>query len=142
MLLSGYKFAEKYITKCFLKAIWSYLDDSNLKMFLPNLWVPPKQQTGNSYIMELARDQKYGTAKLRQVQMCRIYLKVTTMSDITDTEGRCILRKVWKGESPPDRTPNFNYANQGQPPPTAWETFRNLLPTTMSNVQDHVLRNP
>ena len=141
VLLGGYKFVKQYTTKCFLKSMWAYLDDNDLKMFIPDKWLPLKHRTGDSHIMELAKDQKYGTAKLRQVQMCRIYLKVTTMSDITDTEGRCILRKVWKGESPPDRTPIFNYANQGQPPPTAWTTFRNLLRTTMSNVQDHVLEN-
>ena len=56
---------------------------------------------------------------------CRLYLHVTTLSDITNAKGTCILRHVWTGTQPIDSP--ILWPQQAKPSSKAWRLWRSYL---------------
>jgi hypothetical protein len=63
--------------------------------------------------------------KLKAVQRCRLYLKATTISDLTNSAGTAITDWVTNLnlQGRKTRPSLFLYPNQGQPTSTTWNIF-------------------
>ena len=59
------------------------------------------------------------------LNQCRLFLHVTTISDITDAEGNNILNNIWEGHSP--MTTPYLWPKQENPSDKAWRIWRKLL---------------
>ena len=74
----------------------------------PNFVVPP-ERTDDSYLMNLALNHPTLTDKdIWIINYCRLYLHVTTVSEILDASGTEVLPLMWKCHRPPwfDTSPN------------------------------------
>ena len=58
------------------------------------------QTTYDRYIMEEALKSKFGAKRLRQINACRLYLRVTTFSDISRPNLQQLDPNVWQGQRP------------------------------------------
>ena len=82
---------------------------------------------GNSCIMEdflLLAPTKMELILLNQ---CRLYLRVTTLSDITSTNGTNLRQNIWEGTTP-QPSPTL-WPRQNRPSANAWQIWRRFLYT-------------
>ena len=76
----------------------------------------------DSSIMEDFMSYEPTKADLRRLNLCRLYLKVSTLSDITDTDGTNILRTCWNGTKP--QPSPLLWPRQARPSNSAWRIWR------------------
>ena len=78
--------------------------------------------------MDIASRSKFSAASIRRINYCRLYLDVTTISDITNPKGNQLLPGIQEGE----RTIHLS-ASPGLPPfqlrpdDTSWMIWRRFL---------------
>ena len=54
LVLQGHhKYVSKYITGCWIKSVWRFLDDFGLQLFPQDLWEPNPQQVNDMYLMDM-----------------------------------------------------------------------------------------
>jgi hypothetical protein len=61
--------------------------------------------------------------------MCRLYLKVITLSDITSADGTYKLPEAKHGSPIQGRSSNLEWPEQGRPPKRAWSLWSQSLST-------------
>ena len=77
--------------------------------------------------------------ELRRLNLCRLYLKVTTLSDIADTNGLNILRTCWNGTSP--QSSPLLWPRQERPSNSAWRIWRKYLALCYLQTDDNLRPN-
>jgi len=142
VLEAPYNHASKYITRTWMSVIWEHLDKHGLQLHVPDCWCPQPQRLNDCSIMEMA-GAAFGTGRkyreLQQIQACRIYLRVTMLSEITDATGTTICAASIRGERHPDRTPTIRYPNAPvRPPETFWRVWRKFLKTLVNNPSNSI----
>jgi hypothetical protein len=76
---------------------------------------------GNRNVPRLSQDE------LKLVKQCRMYLRVTTYSDIITGGGDKIPYSAWNGKRNDVKRSANVFPNQGQPSPTAWQLWQQVL---------------
>ena len=134
ILQSDWRVYGKYITRTWATTTWEFITDNNLQLRIPNAWTPSPQRLNESFLMEHATRQfTNGAAKLQKINRCRLFLKVITLSDITDATGRYIENHIWKGQRPTHRKTTLNFPQYERPPTTDWTAFRKFLKTLLTD---------
>ena len=130
VLTSGYNKPSKYITRTWLTIAWEYLSAHKLQLVVPHAWTPKPQRENDVAIMSVAT-QLYGQGRkstdLCKIQQCRLYLRVTMLSEITDATGRLICNNIINGHRHDDRSTLLLYPKSERPPPSFWTTWRQFL---------------
>ena len=121
---------ETWISNC-----WEWLHDNNLKIHIPDLWVPRRQRHNDKFLMEIATHHIRG-ADLQKIQRCRLHLKAITLSDVADGTGQYLLPEVWKGRRRRERSTRLNFPNQEKPSSQDWTVFRRFLRLLLINPDD------
>ena len=104
-------------------------------------WVHP-QRTGDRFLMEdFASLPQIRPVQLVHAQRCRLFLGVTTLADITDSNGRTLCHWALTGQHPP-RSSIFHYPRQERPSPQVWSTWRQLLRATYCHTTERTLDTP
>lgn len=65
-----------------------------LEIDIKNQWIPAPDQAKDSMIMDLALTYNLTSQQLNSINMCRIYLQVLALSDITAADWEWILPSV------------------------------------------------
>ena len=73
-------------------------------------------------------------SELKQLNLCRLYLRVITLSDICECNGLTITRQCWEGIRPINTTQLW--PNQAKPPSSHWTTWRKFLARCYLNDDD------
>jgi hypothetical protein len=117
----------RYVDPCFLTKTWEFLDSIGTHIrFDTDEWLCP-QRTGDVFIMEqLATLHRLKPADLVHAQRCRLFLGVTTLADITNTDGRSICEWALNGIDTPRQSTHI-YPRQERPSSNVWKTWRDLL---------------
>ena len=89
----------------------------------------------DSSIMEDFMSYEPTKADLRRLNLCRLYLKVSTLSDITDTDGTNILRTCWNGTKP--QPSPLLWPRQARPSNSAWRIWRKYLAKSYLQINDN-----
>jgi len=134
--------ASKYITRTWLSVLWSHLHKHNLQLHVPDAWRPQPQRINDQSIMAIA-DDIFGTGRryreLQQIQACRLYLRVTMLSEIVDATGRRLCIASIRGERHGDRTTRLRYPNAPvRPPETFWRVWKKFLKALVSNPSNSI----
>ena len=137
LLQCDWKTYRKYLTRTWITTTWEFLSKTQLQLRIPNIWTPSPQRQNDSFLMTHASETyNKGTATLKKINRCRLFLKVTTLSDITDATGRYIESNIWKGQRPTHRTTTLNYPLYERPPTPDWTAFRKFLKTLLRDPLD------
>jgi hypothetical protein len=87
-----------YITSCWVTSIQEFLDQSNIKIKVMSTWLVHASQEQDRYIMhEIWKLGIYDNSHLFDLNAVRMHLKVTTLSDIVDAQGKRITEESFKG---------------------------------------------
>ena len=74
------------------------------------------QRENDGLIMEnIIKYAKFTVGQLQKVNSCRMYLQVSTVSDITTGNGLYIQRTAWKGEIDQYRSHQYAWPRQSCP---------------------------
>ena len=117
--------------------IWEELTNMGYNIQGPSMWVHPKRYDHDTAIMNdiiTEREKRRGTVPafkthdLWGVLACRLYLKITMLSEIVDDTGHYIEPWAMYGERQSSTTIQYPY--QPKPPEEIWKIWRDCLHST------------
>jgi hypothetical protein len=139
----------KYITPSWLSYAWGYLTRHNLQIHVPGAWTPKPQRVNDKALMSLAGSffgKGKQQAKLERIQRCRLYLRVTMLSEICDASGKTICPNIVQATRHTDRETMNTYPNAPVSPPashwTTWKQFLKRLVQSPTNAIKEELLGP
>jgi hypothetical protein len=123
----------------------------------PWQWLPRLSRRHDIHLLPYFQANGMKDKEITLLNMCRLYLKVITLSDITSADGTYILPEAKHGSPIQGRSSNLEWPEQGRPPKRAWslwsqslsalehrgklnKNIRNLdnpFPPTMGNLDRH-----
>jgi len=105
-LLTSYRFST-WDTDGWLMECWRILSKYKLELHSPSLWVPTTLCTNDkSFMQAIAEINKFENWQLCQINRCRMYLQIITISDLSTTwgtivNGRGTLEHQYQTSFPP-----------------------------------------
>jgi hypothetical protein len=84
--VSDNKINLEYSNAKWFNKIWKFLHKFKVSIHIKLQW-PPLLRERDSYLMDIAQEQKLPTKSLCLINQCRLYLQVLTISDITNPTG-------------------------------------------------------
>jgi hypothetical protein len=90
-----------------------------------NAWCPSISRQHDASLMEVALSYQFNHHQLREINSCRVYLQVITISDITDAAGIRILPSAFLGHRDPSRPSSLHWPAWQRP--SSWTSWRRLL---------------
>ena len=135
-----------------LTFLWEELYKIGAYIKITDHWVPQKQYSNDEAIMDsiiTAKHKHRGTSTFIPTQRiiyanpCRLWLKVTMLSDITNENGTQIVEEHLYGTA--QKKTDLTYPHQEKPPPHAWKEWRMaicqcFLGRATSASETHLLR--
>jgi hypothetical protein len=118
-----------------LQYVWEKLRSIKATLHIPGMWTPQSQFVNDSSIIDdfvaTAKSRKGSSAHIRPIQIalansCRMFLRVTWLSDILAEDGKRIAPWAYFGDRRSAQTDTV-FPYQPKPPPHAWKEWRNLL---------------
>jgi hypothetical protein len=91
--------------------MWSFLQLFQATVTLTKSWTPSPQREDDQPIMSLAILFTGRKGELRQINMCQIFLRAVSVSNITDFYGTIINQRAYDGILSDDHT-NITWLNQ------------------------------
>jgi len=102
-----------YITACWLTSIRDFLDRNNIKIKVTSARLVPTSREHDRYIMdEIRKLGIYDNRQLFNINAVRMHLKVTTLSDVVDAQGKQITEEVFEETKPTDRYSKLKWPRQ------------------------------
>jgi hypothetical protein len=115
--------------------IWEELNSINCELVSPVFWTPKAQGSNDVSIIEAIYDikeQRRGTVNhlpkttIWYVNACRLYLKVTMLSEICTDCGQYVEEWAMTG-SGRNQSTTLVYPHQLKPPPQMWKVWQEAL---------------
>jgi hypothetical protein len=116
-----------WLTPTWLTHTGQFLSSSGLQLRtdLPTL---PIYREDDQYLM--VAFLRAGITGLRFLHYCRMYLRVTCLSELVSGDGCSITDKSWLGIRDDKRPHYWNYPNQARPNEKTWDLWRSALTAT------------
>jgi hypothetical protein len=108
---------------------WEILDSHTIHLEAEQFTTPPLLRENDRSLVQLLSDlNHYDGWKLREINGVRIYMHVTTTSDITTACGTRLNRDRYDIDEPlPVENTKYKWPLQAKPGKRAWELWRNTL---------------
>lgn len=107
--------------------IRSFLKTFGGKLELEQTFLPKLQRKRNSFIMDNMSQENFSSTEMQKINACRLYLRVTLVSDIVLSNGRSIQETVVRG----DKCLMSSYRGlkpyQDQPSQATWQLWKRAL---------------
>jgi len=117
---------EKWIDQPFwLTSLWSFLNRANASLDIENHWLPTLARASDQMLMDLVLQLNFDHSQLRQLNACRLYLQVLTVSDISTADGCHLLPSACNGNRDDHRISKLQWPNSVRP--TNWSAWNKLL---------------
>ena len=124
-ILEPDKLIPNYIGNIWVYTLHTLLVETGLKVRIRDVWNNTLNRENDMALMDTWMT-KYNIRILKQLNMCRMYLKVTTLSDICEIDGTKIIDEVWEVRKPP-RNSTLEWPYQPKPPRSAIRVWQNAL---------------
>ena len=111
---------------CWLSSMRQYLNTVGATLELDETYIPELQSHGDMFIMdEVLASHSFKPFQIRMVNYCRMYLRVTTLADITTAKGDAIDPGMYQGEATSVIVNSqWYHVHQKRPGPKAWACWR------------------
>jgi exonuclease III len=121
-----------------LLVLRSNLASINASFQLDNTYVIPPQRENDIHIMDMViNSDRFSPTQIRRINYCRLLLKVTLLSDITDIKGSQLIPGTPHGLPQWISTPVHHYPYQHTPDMKTWRLWKqacNVWTTDGSNL--------
>ncbi len=102
------------------------MHQSGVQIEVENHWVPQLTHENDWMLMDKAIREGFTTQDLQGINMCRMYLQVFTLSDITTAKGDCLLPEI-SHDRHLQRSSPLVWPNIPNPPERFWRMWRRFL---------------
>ena len=121
-------------TSTWLTHTWKFLSENNMRIedSVPELEL---QREGDQYLIRLFQQARFKGGQLQRLNLCRIFLKVVTVSDIATGCGMFISTSAWNGKVDGTRSERYDWPNQGEPSARDWDLWRSALQVSLCSRQ-------
>ena len=123
-----------------LKSMRQYLNAIQGRLEIGSEFVPKLQREHDSFIMDavLLAGEMFKPAEIRMVNYCRMYLRVSTVADISNAAGTHIDLGMYKGaESAINTNSKWYHVHQKRPNARAWHQWRRACRLLSTKQQLH-----
>ena len=134
-----------YLTDCWLLSVRRFCAKFHISLSVRRNRVPQLSREHDSMLMEKAITLGFTRQELIDINLVRIYLCATTVSDVTTADGKHIHPFSWKGLPIPDRSSVTSFARQEKPTSNQCGLWRRLLRSLLrstATVSDLALHQP
>jgi len=124
-----------------------FLFQINGKILLNTMWSTPERRLGDRHIMDDARSLHLSRTEYINVNNVRLFLRIHTLSEITDHTGHRIISTFYAPNDNNDQNQNqsgstLRWPQQTCPGKRAWRAWRHVLQTLYLKPQSLDLRHP
>ena len=84
-------------TDCWLKTVWKYCWDNHLTLSDPTPELPLRRIRDKHIMHQFVQSRKYSKSELRKLNVCRCFLKATTLADVCSADGKNITSQALDG---------------------------------------------
>ena len=114
------------ITDSWIKEVWKEVHNNTLQFEERTITLQHKQDN-DVFLNEKFAEHGYSVNQRKILNTCRIYLKVTLLSDVTSGDGFYILPFVREGHNPMVDYSDIRWPTQSNPPESSWNLWRRAL---------------
>lgn len=116
-----------YLTDCWVLRLRKFCAEFSISLHIRQNRLPSLSREGDSMLMDTAITLGLKKQELTDINLVRIFLGVTTVSDIATSDGTMLHPYTWKGKKIPDRVSCITFARQEQPTGYQCGLWRRLL---------------
>lgn len=116
-----------YLTECWLLSLRRFCAQHNIHLAITANRLPRIARVHDSLLMDMAIQLGLKKQELVDLNLVRIFLQVSALSDITTADGTRIHPWSWRGLRIPDRASNLTFARQETPTSYQIGLWRRLL---------------
>ena len=121
------------LPRTWIRSLWQFVHE--YKIHLPEYeYKIKKKRDGDKFLMQAFHQAGYSKKKLLQLNRCRLYLQVETLSDITDGTGNQISIPSYQGQKYHHRTSLHDWPEQPSPDARHWKLWRQALRKSFSRL--------
>ena len=114
------------ITSSWIKEVWREIDDNSIQFEERTTSLQPKRDN-EVYINEKFVEHGYTPNQRKILNTCRIFLRVTVLSDIISGDGCYMLPFVRNGPNPIQAYSDIKWPTQSKPSEASWVLWRRAL---------------
>lgn len=130
------------LPRSFVKTAWEFARKYHIDLpnTDPNL-IPHREQ--DQFLMEaFAAQPSITNSQLTELNRCRLFLQVHTLSDIVDGSGTRLSKQYFDGTIDQYRTPSHDWPKQGNPGTSQWALWRKSLKKCFPLSPENTLLTP
>jgi hypothetical protein len=116
-----------WLDSCWLVSFWKFITKVGLVITLRQQWLPVIARQADIALMDHFITQGYKASQFIQLNRCRLYLQVITLTDIVSADGTCIIPDILAGIPLSDRRSSLKWPNQQRPPAKDWAVWLSAL---------------
>jgi hypothetical protein len=116
----------RHVSSNYFHTARNHLKLINATLLIPGIYQATKRRQHDQLIMQLATTTRMPAKEIERINLCRLFLKVETIADITNTQGTRIQKQAWRGLST-ESTSTLLWPRQERPGPLSWRAWRRLL---------------
>jgi hypothetical protein len=117
----------KWIDSTWIMDVWKFTNQAKVVIDVEKHWLPCLPHKHDAALMDLALTFNLNADQLKSINLCRLYLKLITVSDITNATGDRLLASAMAGFRDNQRTSTLLWHDIPQPPSSHWNTWRVFL---------------
>jgi hypothetical protein len=137
-ILEDTKMKIPYLESEWIKSLRTYLGAINGSLLLDQTGLPPLMRENDQYLMEIATNMgKFKPHQLQRINYCRLYMNVTTVSEITNAKGDMLDPAMLNGDRATTMSSDrWQRVNQQRPDRVSWNLWNQVCKSISSKVNN------
>ena len=128
-LSSPYQIYSRWACHSWFVFLWQFMDKAQVKIHMADAWLHPPLSGNDINIMDHFMQQNNPIQKLLQINRCRVYLQVLSLSDLASADGARLIAPALSGSHLIDRWSTLEWPNQECPTKADWRVWEAALKT-------------
>ena len=116
---------------CWIKMLWSFLDDINGTIVIEDDW-QQKRLENDQFLMKIIHDMALSRDQIRQINQCCLYKNITYLSEILNHDFQSFHPDLWE----PNKKLESNVTKRFpiiEVPRQYWDPWKNVITAVRSN---------
>ena len=118
------------LTDCWIKHLWKYSNQTNIQILDFHTKFPSLQRENDLFLMEIFHNEGYKKKKMKNINRCRQYLQVLTLSDVMNGYGDGFSLTYLCRKDPTRESP-FRWPRQPRPNSSTIRDWKSALRKTL-----------
>ena len=140
LLSWSYKDLHQLCAKSWISSLWEFVQSFQFSLS-DNVPEIPLQCDNDRFLIPEFLLTGLSPKTIQQANLCRLWLRVWRLSDISTGDGQAIQLCYWQGLAPSSLTDQYDWPRSERPSTSAWNAWRQAL-QSLTHGPNRVLRSP